>query len=129
MRTILLRPLLAIGFAATSASASAFTSPPRPIVECKVSGAEKLPAGVGGAAAICTAMNAAAAQSATNGVRVDVRVLGTSRLAATLSNSGGRVLAERRFATSDRALTRSAIDRFARSLMNAAAKMTDARTR
>jgi hypothetical protein len=123
MQSRLWHKLLALGSIAAAGNAVAVTSPPRPSVQCTVTGAEKLPAEVGGAATICAAISSAAAQSALRGLRANVRVLGNSRLAATLSSAGGSILAERRFATSDRALTKGAIDRFARSLVKAAATM------
>jgi hypothetical protein len=49
-------------------------------------------------------------------------VLGAAALAATLTTADGKRLPEQRFAVSDRNLTKSSFDRFARALAEEAAK-------
>ena len=53
---------------------------------------------------------------------VEVRVLGSSSLAATLTTADGRKLPEQRFASSDRDLTKTSFERFAKALAGEAGK-------
>jgi hypothetical protein len=84
---------------------------------CRVSGAEKLPAAVGGAEILCAAIERALS-SASPGAqhRVEVRVVSSSSLAATIRAADGRVVSEQKMAVSDAALTRASIDRFATAI-------------
>jgi hypothetical protein len=88
---------------------------------CRVTGAEKLPAGAGGAGAICAAVERAVAAQAPN-VRysVEVRVLSRTALAANLETAG-RKLPELKFSVSDRELNPRAIGHFADSVAEALA--------
>lgn len=90
--------------------------------QCRVSGGEKLPAGSGGAAALCAAVERALAASGSNAaVKAEVRVLSASMLAATLT-AGGRTLPEQRFASMDRDLDGRSFERFAEVLADQAAR-------
>lgn len=91
-------------------------------IDCRVIGASKLPASSGGSEALCAAMRAAADEANAGRFSVEVRVLGTSSLAATLTTADGRQLPEQRFAVSDRVLTKSSFERFAQALAEVAAK-------
>jgi ADP-ribosylglycohydrolase len=93
---------------------------------CRVTGAEKLPAEAGGAAAICAAVRrAVAAQAPDLRYSAEVRVLSRTALAANLETAG-RKLPELRFSVSDRELNPQAIGHFADSVANA---LADARQR
>ena len=96
-------------------------SPSQQQIECRVVGGEKLPATAGSADSICAAIaRAAAAAAPAARFSVEVRVLGQSALAATLTTSEGKILPEQKFASSDRLLTPNSIDFFARSLVETA---------
>lgn len=91
-------------------------SPSGQVPHCLVVDGDKLPAGSGGAAALCTAIQRAAATRAPGvDFTVEVKVLSSSRLAATLTSQGQR-LPEQKFATMDRELTSDSFDRFAAAL-------------
>lgn len=92
-------------------------------IDCRVVDGDKLPAASGGPEALCAAIAAAAAAEAPDSrFSVEVRVLGSSSLAATLTTADGRKLPERRFAASDRDLTKTSFERFAKALAGEAAK-------
>ena len=113
--------ILPLATASFAGSACAMTSPTSPLIDCRVLNASKLPAASGGSEALCAAIAKAAEAAAPAGrFSVEVRVLGSSSLAATLTAADGRKLAERRFASSDRSLTKSSFDRFAKALVAAA---------
>ena len=83
---------------------------------CQVLDGDKLPAESGGAAALCEAIHRAVMKNAPNAkFTVEIKVLSSSRLAATVT-SGGRTLPEQKFATMDRELTRSSFERFAAAI-------------
>ena len=103
-------------------SACAMTSPTGPLTDCRVIGGSKLPASSGGSEALCAAIAKAAAQAEAGRFSVEVRVLGRSKLAATLTTADGRKLPEQRFAVSDSSLTRASFARFANALAGEAAK-------
>lgn len=90
-------------------------------VDCRVVGGDKLPASAGSVDSICAAIVSAAAADAP-GARfsVEVRVLGQSALAATLTTAGGKQLPEQKYASSDRPLNPDSIKFFAKSLVEAA---------
>lgn len=93
-------------------------SPSPQLVDCRVVGGDKLPASSGGTDALCAAIaRAAAAEAPASRFSVEVRVLGHSSLAATLTTADGTSLPEHRFAVSDRSLTKGSIDRFAKALV------------
>jgi len=81
---------------------------------CRITGAEKLPAESGGSKVLCDAIDAAALAHVP-GVHftVDVRVLSSSMLAAVVTLNDGRKLPEQKIAVSDSALKRHSIERFA----------------
>jgi hypothetical protein len=104
-------------------SACAVNSPTRQPIDCRVLNGNKLPASSGGAEALCAAIAKAAADQAPAGrFSVEVRVLGAAALAATVTTADGRRLPEQRFAVSDRNLTQSSFERFARALAEEAAR-------
>ena len=85
-------------------------------VRCSVSGATKLLPEAGGADALCVAIRDALAKSAPEAsVSVNVRVLTSSMLAATLVVEN-RALPEQKFAVMDRNLNPRSIERFAQSI-------------
>ena len=88
---------------------------------CRVTGADKLPAGAGGASAICAAVERALAEQAPNlRYSAEIRVLSRTALAAQLT-ANGRSLPELRFSVSDRELNAQAIGHFADSIAAALA--------
>lgn len=92
-------------------------SPSSQLVDCRVLGADKLPAEVGGSDALCAAIaRAAAATAPSRRFSVEVRVLGSSSLSATVTTADGTKLPEQKFASSDRNLSKRSIDRFATAL-------------
>jgi hypothetical protein len=109
--------------AATSlcGNACAMASPNKQSPACRVVDGDKLPAESGGAAALCTAIERAVA-ARTPGVAytVEVQVVSSSRLKATLSR-GGQRLPEQNFATMDRELRADSFDRFAAAIADALA--------
>ena len=104
-------------------SACAMNSPSSKQVDCSVIGGDKLPAETGGPDAVCAAIARAAATDApASRFSVEVRVLGSSSLAATLKTADGTTLPEQKFAISDRSLTKGSIERFAKALVGAVAR-------
>jgi hypothetical protein len=117
---LIVLPLAGTWFAG---SACAVNSPTRQPIDCRVVNGGKLPAESGGTEALCAAIARAAAEQPSAGrFSVEVRVLGTARLAATVTTADGKRLPEQRFAVSDRDLTKSSFERFARALAEEAAK-------
>ena len=99
------------------------TSQNSPLTDCKVVGGNKLPASSGGSQALCAAIaKAATAQAEAGRFSVEVRVAGSSSLAATLTTADGRKLPEQRFAIMDRTLTKSSFERFAKALADEVAR-------
>lgn len=97
-------------------------SPIPSTARCRVIGADKLPATIGGAGWICAAIAKAVAQSPGPAFTVEIRVLGASSLAATLTTADGKVLPVQKMAVNDRALGRDSIERFATSLVGTVAR-------
>ena len=98
------------------------------LVQCRIVGGSKLPVETGGADALCAAIERAAEQAVpTQKFSVEVRVLGSTGLAATLTTANGTRLPERKFAISDRSLTKASIDRFAKSLVGVVARSASAK--
>ncbi len=98
-----------------SESACAMNSADRQ-ARCNVVNGDKLPAESGGAAALCSAIESAAAKRAPGvGYSVEVKVQSSSRLAADLVREG-HALPQQNYATMDRALTRQSFERFAAAL-------------
>ena len=95
-------------------SACAMSSPERSAAGCRVVGGEQLPAESGGADALCKAIaNAAAEKAPGQNYSVEVRVLPRSRMAAEITMSDGRKLAEQKFASMDKPLSSGSFKRFA----------------
>ena len=85
---------------------------------CQVINGEKLPANSGGAKALCDAVAAAVeAHAPGEGYRVEIKVLGPSRLAASVKSKDGRTVAEPKMASSDRDLTERSFKRFADAIV------------
>lgn len=84
---------------------------------CRVVDAGKLPAEVGGADGLCSAI-ARAIEARAPGLEyaVEVRVISASRLSATLVTGDGRRLPEKNFAIMDRNLNAASIQRFAEAI-------------
>ena len=100
--------------------------PTRQVTDCRVLGGEKLPADSGGSAALCAAIERAAASEAPGRrFSVEVRVLGQSSMAATLTTADGRTLPEQKFQISDRGITRGSLERFAKTLVGEVARADD----
>ena len=105
-------------------SACAMASPNTQSPACRVVDADKLPAESGGAAALCTAIEQAVAARAPDvAFTVEVKVVSSSRLKATLTRGGNR-LPEQNFASMDRQLGRDSFDRFAATIADALADGT-----
>ena len=107
--------LLLAAFVPMSESACAMNSVDRQS-RCSVVDGDKLPAESGGAAALCAAIESAAAKRAPGvGYSVEVTVQASSRLAAELVREG-HALPQQNYASMDRALTRQSFERFAAAL-------------
>jgi hypothetical protein len=84
---------------------------------CRVVNGDKLPVGSGGAAALCKAVTAAVdAQAPGQNYSVEIRVLGTSRLAAVVTAGDGQKVAEQQLASMDKPLTNGSFKRLADAL-------------
>lgn len=115
-------PVLLVMAASLSGGACAMASPSGQSTSCRVVDGDKLPDGSGGAAALCMAIErAAAARAPAVDFTVEVKVLSSSRLVATVT-SGGRTMPEQKFASMDRDLSRSSFERFAAALADQLAK-------
>lgn len=115
------RRLFAAAGAAALASCAMTDGPPNN-APCEVEGAERLPAGSGGAPALCAAIDRAMRDLAPGaGQRVEVRVLSASRLSATLTMADGTRLPEIGQAKFDRPLDPASFERLAMALARAAA--------
>ena len=89
---------------------------------CTVVAGDKLPTASGGPDAVCSEVERAIAVLAPGiSYSAEIVVLSPSRLSATLVVNG-RKLPEQKFAIMDRELSRSSIERFARSLAAEVAK-------
>ena len=117
MRDRLARIAVAAALGCASGSACAMTAADRD-VQCQVVDGAKLPASTGGAKALCEAVTAAVESHAPGqGYRVEIQVLGASRLAASVMSKDGRKIAEQKMASSDRELTDKSFTRFADALV------------
>ncbi|MDQ3246908.1 MAG: hypothetical protein M3Q52_08485 [Pseudomonadota bacterium] len=86
------------------------TTSPGPDVRCSVVGAEKLPAEVGGADAVCAAVRGALQGSTlAKGATVTVKIRSSYSAAASMTTAAGRELPEVNVAISDRALNQRSI--------------------
>ena len=91
-------------------------------VQCTVIGADKLPAELGGANAICAALQRAVAAKASGAhYAAEFRVPSASALIANVAVNG-RKLPEQRFGVMDRNLNPASIERFAQTLANMVAE-------
>jgi hypothetical protein len=116
MWRIIPAPVLLVMAASFLGGACAMASPSGQSTPCRIVDGDKLPAGSGGAAALCTAIERAAAAKAPGvAYTVEVKVLSPSRLAAILT-ADGRRLPEQNFATMDRELNGVSFERFAAAL-------------
>lgn len=113
----LLVACVALPFFAGSACAMSMAA--NPAVRCSVQRADLLPPQVGGAAAVCSAVQEATA-GGTRPLSVVVTVRSANELVATVTNSAGRTLPELRFAKSDRPLSHASVKRFAQAIAAAA---------
>jgi hypothetical protein len=103
-------------------NAYAMASPNNQSPVCRVVDGDKLPAESGGATALCNAIEDAVAERAPSvAVTVEVKVVSSSRLKATLTR-GGKRLPEQNFASMDRDLRQDSFDRFAAAIADALAK-------
>ena len=109
-------PVLLVMAASFLGGACAMASPSGQSTPCRIVDGDKLPDGSGGAAALCTEIERAAAAKAPGvAYTVEVKVLSSSRLAAILT-ADGRRLPEQNFATMDRDLNGGSFERFASAL-------------
>ena len=115
--------IIAIAAALCSASGSACAmSTADQSATCQVIDGGKLPADSGGAKALCEAVTAAVeAQAPGQGYSVEIRVLGSSRLAALVTKDG-RKIAEQNLASMDKPITSGSFKRFAAAIAAKLAK-------
>lgn len=92
------------------------TAPPPSVPLCRVIGAELLPAGLGGAAALCAEIENAVTLAGVSGTTVDVRVTSASLISVTARMPDGRVLPAVKLGVSDRELTANSFRRLASAL-------------
>lgn len=117
MRDRLVRIAIAAALGCASGSACAMTAVDQG-AQCQVINGQKLPASTGGANALCEAVTAAIeAHAPGQGYRVEIEVLGSSRLAASIMSKDGRKVAEQKMASSDRDLTDRSFGRFADAIV------------
>ena len=113
----LLRIVVGTSLACASGMACAMTAASDHRVQCNVTGGAKLRSVSGGASALCRAIEAAIGREAPGkSFSVDVRVLGPSRMSASVSTDKGRKVAEQSVSSMDRDLTSGSFERFARAL-------------
>ena len=117
MRDRLARIAVAAALGCASGSACAMTAVDQG-ARCQVINGEKLPADSGGAKALCEAVtHALEAHAPGQGYRVEIQVLGPSRLAASVTSKDGRKVAEQKMASSDKNLTKRSFGRFADAIV------------
>ena len=117
MRDRLARIAVAAALGCASGSACAMTAADQD-AQCQVMHGDKLPAESGGAKALCEAVTAAVEAHAPGlGYRVEIQVLGPSRLAASIMSKDGRKVAEQNMASSDKELTKRSFSRFADAIV------------
>lgn len=122
MRRVISASIVLMMSASSMGSAWAMSSTNNQSPHCRVVDGGKLPAESGGAVALCAAIERAVSARAPGvAYTVEVKVLSSSRLAATLTKDGHE-LPEQRFASMDRELTVSSIERFAESIADRVAK-------
>jgi hypothetical protein len=97
---------LSAGLVSGPGAACAMTAKPAAEPRCEVADAAKLPAGIGGADALCAAIRKAAAErGVAAGFSVQVRVESPYRISATARSADGRTFPEVNAASSDRPLS------------------------
>ena len=118
MRVRFTTAAIAAALVSATGSACAVSTSDGDPVSCTVVDGGKLPAGSGGAEAICGAIRQEAeAQAPGVSFSVEVRVLSPSQLAAIVTTAAGRRLPEMRLVTADREIAKSSLERFARSII------------
>jgi hypothetical protein len=89
-------------------------------IRCTVVGAEKLPAEVGGADAVCRsvreAVSAAGGRAAASELSITVQIASAYSAAAIVTTADGRKLAEQQVAISDRKLNQNALAMLAKGV-------------
>ena len=86
--------------------------------QCRIIHGEKLPAESGGAKALCDVVGTAVeAHAPGQGYRIEIRVEGPSRLAASIMTKDGRKIVEQKMASSDKNLTKRSFSRFAHAIV------------
>lgn len=117
MRRGLVPMIVGLATLSIAGSGCAMNSPNKQLVDCHVVGSGLLPADAGGADGLCKAIrDAAADQAPGKRFAVEVRVLGRSMIAATITKADGTKLPEQKMAVSDSELNRSSLERFASAL-------------
>ena len=117
MREGLARIAIAAALGCASGSACAMTAADQG-AQCQVIDGGKLPADSGGAKALCDAVaTAVEAHAPGQGYRIEIQVLGPSRLAASITSKDGRKVAEQKMASSDKNLTKRSFGRFADAIV------------
>ncbi len=105
--------LLAVSAMVLAGSGACAVSAPA-AQRCVVVGGEKLPASVGGAAGVCSAIERAVARAAPGiGYRVELSLPRPYILSAVVVLGDGRRLPEQRLTVSDAPLSRELVERFA----------------
>ena len=113
MRATMPAILVATLFLVTSGSGCAMSGNSGAHKHCRVTGGELLPPASGGADALCaTIEQAASAQAPQLSYSVEVRVLSSSRMAATIT-AGERKLPDQKYAISDGEIGKTSFQRFA----------------
>ena len=116
MHGALARIVAAMALAFASGSVSGMSAG-KTTVECHVAGGAKLSEQSGGVGALCTAIETALGkQGMAQKLSVEITVLGPSRISALVTSDTGRKLAEQKYGSMDRELTRSSFERFANGL-------------
>lgn len=116
MRERMVRIVIAAALGCASGSACAMTGAGQS-ASCQVIDGRKLPADSGGEKALCDAVSAAIQTHAPGqGYSVEIRVLGPSRLAASVVKDG-KVVAEPKMASSDKDLSGRSFRRFADAIV------------
>ena len=88
-----------------------------PQIECSVADGGKLSKNSGGADALCRAIEAAISEMSSEGkFRVKVVVSGPNRISVEVRTSDGRTLVKQKYGSTDRELSNSSFQRFAKGL-------------
>jgi len=115
--------MIGLAMVSIAGGACAMNASHNQLVDCRVVGGEKLPAETGGSDGLCKAIrDAAATQAPDKPFAVEVRVLGRSVIAATVTKADGTKLPEQKMAVSDHELTHDSLQRFADALVGELAR-------